>query len=249
MIVSGLLVIKYKDLLGRTLFSFASIANSLASGARNIYRNRSKEGYTDIEFAPIPLPVSNLYTVQEKLVTEYLKTCLDNQFEKLKPWITGKRKDKSSLDFLDFQKPFRIIPGKQRKKGTFAPYRERPGIYFFKELTIERGVVVKEELVYLGISPTGNMGRRIKDRFYPNKHLYYKEILGKREYLVAAVEVQKNRRETDLAFEKRLDEIETILIRVFDPRDNKEKKKSFEEDLTTLQGGYVPVLKEGEEGF
>ena len=233
--VPGILITKYCDLNNLTRYKFSSTSLSLNTTASSVYKLLRKRKATEIEFALIPAEKNVHRRVVRLLKKEYLQTPLDSHYNILKPWLEEERTDSLPIEQLKFRRPFTCVDG-LKPYSSFNGYEGRGGIYIIRETLVAQNIT---QNVYVGKS-FSVLRCRIKDKFYPNPHLYYREIPGVREYHISVIEIQGNMIPRRKSFTKTLVGYENVLISLLDPRDNK-LGRVVNNSLPV--SGYVPIHK------
>ncbi len=234
--IPGVIVTRYLDNNGITRYRFASIDVSLNSAANSVYKFLSKDGIEKIEFAFVPTETRNHSRLLRAFRKDCLTTPLDNHFEIVRPWLELSRDDAFPVDQLLFRKPFIKNAGFYARASVFNGYDGRAGWYLIKEHLPKEGTTA---IVYVGKS-VGVLRCRIKDKFYPNPHLYYEEIEGEKEYSVSVIEVNRFMTPKRKPFARAVKEYEDILIGILKPRDN---KAGVGRENTSIEKGYEPFYK------
>lgn len=238
---SGILVVRYINSAGILRYNFKSIDYCLVNAARRVYEILTAQNAAQIAFSLIPMVKKDRSHVLDQLKKEYANLPLDNHFGLLKPWIDGVNTSEPPVDILQYRRPF--MQHNCAFRFSFHDYTGRGGLYFIREKNIAEGTCVN---AYLGKS-THVLPSRIRNKFYPNPHLYYREIPGVLEYYIAAIEIQPSMLEYGIDYQSVLKKFEDKLIEVFDTRDNKLGRKVAINIKTN--DGYQPVLGDDEEGF
>lgn len=236
----GVLVVKYIDCIGVTRYRFKSIEYCLGNAARRVYQLLAEKNVQNVEFAVIPTVKKYHARILSSLKEDYYRIPIDNHFEILKPWLQEKRTDKPPIESLLFRRPF--IEFNNFKRFSFYDYKDRPGMYLFREKLLTEGTIRD---VYVG-ETSGVMPSRIRDKFYQNKHLYYKEIPGVREYYISAIEIRKDMLPKGSNFNKTLIRYQDVLTNLLDARDNKMGKVLLSSELEEPLEGYKPIDTEVE---
>lgn len=226
----GILVVRYVDLIGVPRYDLKSIEYCLGNAARRVYQILLDRGVEKIEFAVIPTEIKYHTKILRKLRSEYSNSRLDFHFEMIKSWLDGRSYKNFPIDSLVYRRPF--MDHNTLSRFSFYDYKKRSGLYIIREKSVKDNVLCT---VYVGKSDTV-LPSRIRSKFYPNPHLYYKEIPGILEYYISVVEIPKK----NLLKGKSLKEYEDILVGILRPRDNRMIKG---EPNQTIDVGYKPIFE------
>lgn len=214
----GIIVTRYIDYVGIMRYNFNTVEACLNSGAKSIYNSLLKNKVKKVEFALVPTQKKNHSRMYNLLKRQYSRIRRDRHFEIVKPWLEGERSDNFPFNELTWRRPFIEFEGHRR--SSFGDYANRDGWYLIREfLPLENKMIN----VYVGKS-INIISDRIRNKFYPNRHIYYEEIPGEREYHITVIEVQKSILSRNIVYKDFIKRCEDTLIAILDPRDNTKGK-------------------------
>ncbi len=237
---AGIIVVEYIDLCGSKHYGFHTAKNCLYRSAQSTYAVLKGSGCSKIRFSFICCPPRSQSRVLKKLKKEVQWRSITDHFQKLQPWLTGKKRTPPPLSIFSFERPY-IIDEKGVKRWNFMPYIKRAGAYVFLEKDIQ-----KNETVIANVGMSTTLRKRILYKFFPNHYLYYKDQPGVLEYSVAVIDLPRREYPTKKRCAKKAVEVEDLLIKLLDPRDNIKGKEKVEIDRT---GAWRPMKVRGFKGF
>ncbi len=207
--------------------------------AKDSYYHWKKSYNLELEYAFIPIETCHLQKAYQELNFIWRYMPRNNSFKKIMDYV--ERNEKIPMDLLQLEPINRI----GRKTMVFAKYRVAMGCY----MVIKNGIVD-----YAGQS-THMLGKRVWSHFSkqgndisrknPHRRISYYDERDEHEFSLAVIDIPIVEFKSKAAIERAATLIEDYLIEKFDPPGNKRGREERFENL----GGYVPVLKEDEEGF
>lgn len=213
--LSGVVVMQYRNGFGKSYIKIGR-GMDLRNNARNLYLNLKRFGHVEeVRFAFIPERIDRAKGLADSIWQGYLNHSLSHDYAKLEPWLKGKRKQ-PNLSKLQFAPPFVVDNGVSR--WNFLDFKDRSGVYIIKE----NGIVV-----YVGKS-VRHISNVLKNHFYPypqdrkTKHyrVTFYETKNVHKYECAIIEVPIACFRSWQAVSKAVEELETALIRHFNPKLN-----------------------------
>ncbi len=211
----GVLITRFRNTNGVVSYQVKFHSFSVAQSASRIYQLLLKKGITEIEFCPIACSTKQAALFITRIQKQLRTQPLDTHLEKVRNWFRDPQAENFPFEQLHFRRPF--LDFGTFKKTSFIDYSRTSGVYLIREYRVLENSFVT---VYVGKS-TSVLGSRIRNKFYSNPHLFYKDIEGELEYHIFAIEISPltvSRREDHI---KLLEQYESVLIKVLRPRDNK----------------------------
>lgn len=228
---SGVLITRFRNTNGVLSYQVKFHSFSVAQSASRIYQLLIKKGITEIEFCPIACSIRKAELLIAKIQQEFSAQPLDTHLEKVRSWFLNPIAENFPFEQLHFRRPF--LDFGTFKKNSFIDYSCISGVYLIREHRVSENSFVT---VYVGKS-TSVLGSRIRNKFYPNPHLFYKEIEGELEYHIVPIEISPRTVSRKEDHVKLLEQYESTLIQVLRPRDN----KLGNPDYFVAESKWVPI--------